>query len=53
MREHGLRQSQLADYSGIAATQLTRYFGNKERPSIKSMLTLDEAMGDLIADTGG
>lgn len=52
---HGITQGQLARKSGHDRANITNWLGGGKRPSLKTMVTLDEALDELIqgAETTG
>jgi transcriptional regulator with XRE-family HTH domain len=49
---HGISQGQLARRSGYHRPHVTRWLGGGQAPSMKAMVTLDEALDDLISARG-
>lgn len=50
MAEHAVRQQELAERAGYHPSHVSRWLREKVPPSLKTMLHLDEAMDQLVAD---
>jgi transcriptional regulator with XRE-family HTH domain len=48
MADHGISQAELARRSGIEAPNICAYMRGRVKPSLRTMLVLDEALSELI-----